>query len=200
MSTRKLLFLYRKSTELRVRSSGMNWYLEAHKFALRLASTYGIGVDKAAGVISALSPMITWEQNKIDAEILISGWSAGVYVHDQNRVHNFSTYSKNVNKAEQILFTDQPVENFFSLKTGPKTLHFYLNILHPTKNTGVTIDRHVIAAWEGIKDGSGGSRRVTAHQYKKIESGYVSVANKVGILPHQLQAIIWVTYKQLNNL
>jgi hypothetical protein len=199
MSTRNLLSIYKKSTFCALQN-GVKWYEQANNYACELANKYGLPVEKSAGIISALSPMITWEQNKRDAEVLIQGLTLGIDTSEQYKVHRFSTYSKNVIKGEQIFYSDQPVVNFFSDKTGPKTLSFFLNILRPTEQTRVTIDRHAIAAWQGVKDGTGGSRRVTTAQYKKIESDYVSVANKVNLLPHQLQAIIWVTYKQLNNL
>jgi hypothetical protein len=198
MSTRRLLNIYRKSKALKVYSEGLNWYGEAHKFALHLASVYGVPVEKCAGIISALSPQVTWEVNKKDAEILIAGLSAHINVNEQYKAHRFSTYSKNVLKAEQIFYTENPVVDFFSEKTGAKTLAFFLNILHPAKQTRVTIDRHAIAAWEG--DGERGSRAVHAALYKKIENDYIKAAKKVGIMPHDFQAVIWVTYKTINQI
>lgn len=197
MSTRRILNLYRKAGGAAKRE-GMNWYADANRFALHLASTYGVTVEKCAGVISALSPGITWETNKRDAEILIAGVCAGILVDDQKQTHRFSTYWRNVVKAEQILFTEGPVVDLFSERTGPKTLAFFLNILHPTKATRVTIDRHAIAIWSG--DGESGRRGIHLAQYKRIEADYVKAAKKIGILPHTLQAVTWVMYKRIKNL
>ena len=50
---------------------GLTWYYEAHLFASLLSQRYNIGITKVAHVISALSPAVSWEKNKQDAQNLI---------------------------------------------------------------------------------------------------------------------------------
>lgn len=156
---------------------GLNWYREAHKYAKSLP----VPLANAAAVISALSPACRWETNKRDAAAIIESRSG----------YRFGTYGQNVTKA-RALITDPDPASKFSAKTGPKTLHFYHNILQPEDPEWVTIDRHAAAVAEG-RDNSGGVA-LAPKQYREYAAAYKAAAAVIGILPCQLQAICWVRH------
>ncbi len=68
---------------------------------------------------------------------------------------------------------------------GPKTYAFWRNLAYPTRDTGqVTLDRHHarlhrIPEW-------------TPKRYELAAEEYRRAARTLGILPQQLQAIIWL--------
>lgn len=168
-------------------SQNSGWYNKASIYANYLSNKFCVDYDKVCAVISALSPACSWAQNKKDAEKMIF-----CYANDLNYANfNFSTYGANVGKAWNILqYNGKDLLNsFFSLKTGPKTYNFFLNILDPGNINFVTIDRHAIAIFLGQK--KSGSKAITTKQYRDIANAYISAAAKVGLLPCQFQAILW---------
>lgn len=76
------------------------------------------------------------------------------------------------------------------MKTGPKTFNFFHNILRPDDPNYVTIDRHAYAIAKGDN-----AERLTQKQYLDVANHYVRSANRLGILPNQLQAVLWVDYR-----
>lgn len=178
-------------------TEGKNWYIEAHNFAFILSQTYQINLDKVCGIVAALSPGVTWEQNKRDAEVLAQAYDLNL--HNEVRDHHyFSTYGQNVMKAIDILNSDFPPINFFSKEqSGHKTKAFYLNILNPIEDGSVTIDRHALAIAEGYNTSK--PRSLTKNQYRVFEAMYKTAASQLGLIPSQLQAVTWVAYKHAQD-
>lgn len=165
-----------------------NWYVDAHNFAADLSETYKIGFDRVCGVISALSPANNWDNNKREAENLIVCFISG----GDWRLIPFRTYSSNVSKAWDILTNHtRSTEDFFSVKTGAKTLNFYENIKDPMNPDFVTIDRHMLAIFDGRLGQRSGLGRITTKQYRELSAKFKKVAKKLGLLPNELQAILW---------
>lgn len=162
--------------------SGINWYVEANLFARKVAEQYNKPLKTVCAVISALSPATNWEQNKADTIGLISG----------KKGYKCVTYGKNVDKARRILRTN---EALFSPKTGAKTYNFFYNIWQPESPEFVCIDRHAyLIATSDIYTG------LTPKQYNVIADHYKKAASKLGILPSQLQAILWTDYRLKQNI
>ena len=95
----------------------------------------------------------------------------------------------NFNGDPKDIFTE-----FFNKKgSGQKTSSFYQNILEPENPNFVTIDRHMIIAlgldWKSI----------TGKRYKEASDKLIKRAKILDILPNQLQAIIWETYKDIQD-
>lgn len=100
---KNLTIIYRKITDNQIITQGLQWYKEANELCQKLAEKYSLPVSKVVGVFSALSPGTNFEQNKRDAEAIISGKSG----------HKCTTYGANVAKARAILASDKdPTKNY----------------------------------------------------------------------------------------
>lgn len=174
-----------------------NWYTEANLFAQELSTKYRISLDKICGIIAGLSPAISWEQNKKDAEILALLYDLNLH-NEALEHHRFSTYARNVLKCIDILNRDaEVIQAFSNKKCGFKTRYFYLNILKPTEQTGVTIDRHAVAIAEGRNYSE--AKGLTPKQYNDYACQYIKIARENDLLAHELQAITWVAYKHAKD-
>ena len=163
------------------------WYHNAHNFAKAIAKHHKISLAKVAGVISALSPGNEWENNKQEAHRLIQ-----IYLTDKRYdVIKFRTYGNNVAKAIQILeLSDsefdlvRKIGDILLGKAGYKTQNFYYNILNPSDDLPVTIDRHML---KFLGEKSVKSRLHYGLMAKRIRKA----ANKIGLVPSELQAVLW---------
>jgi len=168
--------------------NGHIWYLEAHKFAKQLSIEHNLSLDCVAGVIAVLSPACTWEQNKKDAEKVIQAYSL-LKTQGVKQV-SVSTYAQNKLKALELIKDNKGLE---ATKTNLKTFNFSKNIINPLDDEHVTVDRHAVKALRGMKQG--GSVNITAKEYKRAETAYKKTAKYLGILPAELQAVVWLAYK-----
>lgn len=163
--------------------SGLNWYREGHSWACAVAEKYSLSLVAVCGVISALSPATNWEQNKRDTIHVIRG----------TKGYKCGTYGKNVIKAKQILKTGIPS---FNRKTGAKTYNFFHNLLEPDNSAFVTVDRHgyFIATGETYTSG------LHLAKYNRIAGQYIAASKKLGLLPNELQAVLWCDYRIKENI
>ena len=184
---KKLRAFYKLANKLEL-LHGVNWYVNMRAWIEGVAESYDIPMYKACGIFAALSPQQSVELNKALFK---------QFLRDGNASH----YALLVNKCKDIL--DAPNEyQVCKILNGNKIRAFYLNILHPDKLTGVTIDRHAVACVtqtpkrvEAIPQLS-----MTDNQYKGFKQVYIDVANEVGLLPQELQAVTWETYRRLRDL
>lgn len=174
---------------------GLAWYNEANLYCKELASRFNISVSQAAGLIAVFSPQAGWLENKRYALNYLINPSVQLRSQVQQ------------DKAKLILTLKSETDIYNAQSTRGaafKTKSFFLNISNPDIVTSVTIDRHAIAVCiQDINnvhalDQSYG--QLTAKQYAFFESAYLQAANELEILPHQLQAIVWVTYRRLRAL
>lgn len=196
---KNILNVFNQSTQ-HEKNEGANWYLSAHNFARSLASKYDKDVFIVCGIIAALSPAISWEQNKIDTETFLRLKKGKRKV----TTANVSTYGPNLGKAEKIYKATSINEVAVTLKgkTGLKTMNFFYNIFCPvyigTINTPITIDRHAYKI--AHKNTKGGGVSLTAKKYRETKQAYLNAAKLVNIHPVKLQAITWCTYRRLIGL
>jgi hypothetical protein len=164
--------------------SGLVWYHEAHNFCKDVAKKNNISLAVVCGVVSALSPGTDWERNKKEAVALI-----------EKQKISFTTYRRNVLKAMNILNGNLLPEQAFSNKTGAKTYNFFYNLLYPSNDYYVTIDRHAYRIATGKP-----YERLTSYQYGIVADYYRRQAAKLNITPSQLQATLWVDHRIKNNI
>jgi hypothetical protein len=188
MTVSKRLLDYYNRADIDTIEAGLNWYNEANELAYRLGSDlhdrdgnyFDTGIT--AQVISALSPAVSWGTNVKDATNMIVGYHS-------NNAHNVvvSTYGANKTKAIAILDGEITIQD-----KARKTYSFYKNIL--LDDNYVTIDRHAYKALHGIK--KGGSEAITPKRYDSATKAYQDTAKQLGIKGYELQAIVWLQYKQ----
>ena len=158
--------------------SGLSWYEKAHNEAKLLADVFDVPLTKAVGVISALSPRNKWARNLADA------WSI---LEEPSLETKTCTFKGQRQKAIDIInSTGDENEILTILGKGTKTRNFFTNILNFNTSTCVTVD---VWAFRSV------NLEAKNKNYKPVENAYQNVATQLGILPHQLQAIIWGTVR-----
>ncbi len=179
------------------RREGLYWYETAHNDAENLAKRYGISVFQSAGVIAALSPSNAWGANLLDADKLLGVWASGGALPAVG-VYGLS----NVLKSYRILNGPpdfDAVLTQFNVKTGPKTWAFYQLIADPLRADLVCVDRHAKAIALGAVANGEETSTVSPSEFRYFAAHYVHVANLFNLLPHQVQAITWVTWRRLGG-
>lgn len=183
-----LLSLY-KGAGSPILEQGLGWYQSAKMEALRLSQAYFLASYRhAAGVISVLSPAVKWEVNLRDAETACAARKGEDF--------KVSTYRQFKQKAIAIRDGDHP-KKWINPKTAPKTWAFYQCISNPESKNYVVIDRHALAAAMGRnltdKERSSVLKRVGAYEW--WSGRYKEAAAEVGVLPLQMQAVVWLQWR-----
>lgn len=179
MSTRNITRIFRQTTA-DDREQGMSWYSGAYAFAASLDTD----VERAVGIIAALSPLQQWPVNmRMAAEFYDGRRDCGL--------------PDNVAKCERIFAGEHPE----AVLGGPKVRSFYFNIMGSGSDEAVTIDRHAIAVCEGrvipdseLKAYFGVKRnRQYVAEYK---SAAKILSKEFGPLTAaQVQAIVWIYWR-----
>lgn len=151
-------------------SEGMVWYSRAHQFCRDLSAIVSKPVDVLAWALAALSPMNSWKQNRLDlVDLVTTGYcgALGMCRHKATRILNG--------------------EPHYEVIGGKKVSAFGDNIVDPQGSRKVTLDRHMTNLLE-MPDRyleRAGVYEATATAFRRSAAGR-------GILPHQLQAALWV--------
>lgn len=158
---------------------GLFWYPTAQQIASEIAAG---DIERGAGVIAALSPMMPWDRNVMLArQAFETGIASG-------------GLGANVRKAQAILDGAAPLD----ILGGDKVRTFYGNIVNPW-GAGVTIDRHAYDIAVGIKHGD---KRpgIGKGVYREFAAAYVEAAKSIGIFPLELQAITWTVWRREHGI
>lgn len=164
---------------------GLKWYGQAREFAAETAQASGYPLITVCAVIAALSPMSPWDRNKLDAYEMCMG----------NLEHRFTTFGANVRKAERLLKLND-YDSIVTELNGLKTVAFFDNIFNPDSDS-VTIDSHMLSLAHGEKLSKSDRPSMTKSMYHIIEDGIRSIADKFKLRPYELQAILWVTWRDI---
>lgn len=196
---RNILAVYYGATDQELHE-GLAWYTESYRWCETIAAGYGIELEKVAGVVAALSPGLQWSLNQKQAEEVIRYYVAGATLADIEAL-TVGVYGRpNRRKCYRILRSDGKFETILAMfgKRGPKTRAFYHNIARPWFNGPVCVDRHAKCAAYNVTDDRDRFGSVKEHEYAELERTYQNAASKVDVLPHELQAIVWVVWR--NNM
>lgn len=110
-------------------------------------------------------------------------------------------------KVFRLFSEDGPA--VFGTTGGPKQKNFYLNLLDPTNDAPVTVDRHQIDIFFGVgthsdfkvletKDLGDGAYEILAETVRQT-AAELSEELGVRIMPHQVQGVVWQTWRQLKK-
>lgn len=156
-------------------SAGTLWYWDAHGIAADL--TPG-DPHRGAGILAALSPQVSWPENVRAAHAVLRG-------------EDPPCLPLSVDRARAILQGASPEATL----GGRKVRSFYRNIHRPDIGGAVTVDRHAVAIATGVRDIT--DRRLERPGvYVAIAGAYRTAARRTALLPHELQAVTWLTHRR----
>lgn len=179
-----------------------NWYPMAHEFANSLSNAYGVSIEVAAGVISAVSPRMPWLRNKTIAETIIAETvKADSSIKSLELASQLALGLKsNVTMAIEIVRHDGP----WNILTGIKRKSFYNNIVAPNTNDSVTVDTWMMESYVNVtgKAKSDALKFIRANDktnsLKGTGAGYFAIAEAVrhvardlNWMPNAVQAVYW---------
>jgi len=176
MTTRNILKIYRSASPEQV-EAGMTWYFRAHDLAVELAGDSAIG----AGVIAALSPNCSWDQNVVMAR---RAFDTGVVS---------GTFGDAERKAQAILDGGDPRE----ILGGRKVRSFFENIVDPSNPVPVTVDRHSYDLSMGARSQNDKRPAIGKRKYAELTEYHYRAAKIMGVMPHQIQAVTWERWRQM---
>ena len=191
---RNILKVYRRATPDDV-ANGLEWYDRAKRYASIISNLSGVNLNTVVGVMAALSPNNRWERNVKDTERMVWAWVKGEDLSD----FKVSCYNTMKTKAWSILEDDLTDDNdILTRLNGQKIRSFYSNIRGLDE---VTIDGHAYNIALGIRQGlTSDKTNMGKKLYREMQSAYVKAAKRVGVKPHELQAITWTTWKREHGI
>ncbi len=172
-------------------SLGEKWYREAYGFVLGLTYEYAVSEDKAAAVISALSPRMSWIRNKLIARHVISEWAKGTPANEIK-----GALGANIRMAVAIL-NGAPISTTL---TGIKRKSFYNNIISAGTSDDVTVDTWMQRAAMAVSPEKGMDLDSSLNFLKaRNHSGYIAIAHACrtvakwrNVSPSTVQAAYWI--------
>jgi hypothetical protein len=165
-----------------------DWYLEALEYAQILAEKIrgANSVNKACGVIAALSPVKTWRDNKnIALDMIMYG--------DCGHMNQFK------DKARRIMSSSGEDDVILDILNGNKISAFYINIRYPHKAEVTTIDRHALSIALGRWVTDEEYRGMTTNQYEFFMHCYAIAGAKVGVSPVLMQSATWTKWRKIKK-
>ena len=174
--------------------AGKVWYAKASELALTVAAEYDLTVEVVAGVIAALSPQVSWEQQVKSTATFVAwvkdhlkwGGEDLFHVKDVEKAPHAGTYTNKV-KAANILLTGD-VKRFLK---GPKVEVFCKNMLGFEDEC--TLDSWAIRAVTLNPLAHEGQARNKAGQAMRL--AYQELAKDVGLTTAQFQAVVWLAFR-----
>ena len=197
MSSQNIIAVYNLATATD-KINGADWYDRALTFANALSAVYSIEVTTIVGVIASLSPRNRWERNMQDAESMVKAYANGATYNDLMQL-KVCTFKTGKDKAARIL-TDKISDRAELLATlkGPKLQEFFNCILGDADD--VCIDGHAYSIWVGDRIILANVPSIGKKLRQSIKADYQLAALSLGVKPHVVQAITWVTWKRLHNV
>ena len=191
---RNILKVYRRATPEDT-ANGLEWYDRAKRHAKAISTKYFIHTHTVIGVMAALSPNNRWERNVKDTERMCQAWINGEDLSD----FKVSCYNTMKAKAWSILEDDlTDDDDILTRLNGQKIRSFYSNIRGLDE---VTIDGHALNIALGIRQGlTSDKTNMGKKVYREMQEAYVKAAKRVGVKPHELQAITWTTWKREHGI
>lgn len=174
-------------------TEGCEAYAKYRRVMQDYANAYRVPLDRVTAAFCALSPNNDYVGNLRSLTSVLEGFVAGTPV---DRVV-ISTYNHCRDRAFRYLNGE---EDFDTPNRGLKIKSFYWNILDPDCPAHVTIDGHMAAAYAGDSALTMKEVLLSRNWYRVISGAVIDLADEVGLLPNQLQAILWFTRKRLYRI
>lgn len=178
--TNRIVATYRAADKPTVRA-GLAWYRDAHGAAASLDPS---NVQRAAGVIAALSPRLQWSRNlELAARAYADGAATGCL-------------GASCRAANAILDGASPLD----VLRGPKVRAFYTLIADPTDRETVCVDRHAIDIALGVRMTVVEREEYVLDRgglYERFARAYRRAAEVLDRTPGQVQSVTWLHWRAL---
>jgi len=157
--------------------TAQDWYFTVNDYCKTVSDMYNVPLIKVAGIMSALSPNNTFASNVKSLEkFLKTKGDCKVATYGNQKIKALAI----LNSSDEIT-----VEEIKKILGGLKTQAFFDNIYRPESSQDVTIDLWMIRHF-GIQ----GS--LTPKRYRDASNKIKVLAKQLNLLPHQVQAKLWV--------
>jgi len=189
----RILKMLDKATEEQVwrATRGKNSYraIRAHAGEIHKAYSQEISLAKSVAILAVLSPIITWEENLVDARQICQEELGG-----RKNGRPISALPANVEKARRMVRGESATQ----VMRGQKVWSFFHSILHPDNPFSVCVDRHVgrVALGWSLTWRQVDTLLKKKGVYEQVAESYREVAPRVGLLPLELQAIAWLVTRE----
>lgn len=186
ITARNICRLYREAT-LEQRTSGREWYRDAHDIAAALAERHALPVADVAGVIAALSPLRSWGDNVTLAARAIR----------QNGLES-GAFKDSVHKVNAIL---RDCQNPGDVLGGDKVRAFWHCIATAGETSAVCIDRHAYDAATNTRHSYDTRPRLSSKRYAEVAAAYVRASQILSaelgerLTPSAVQATVWLVWR-----
>jgi hypothetical protein len=196
-----------KAATMAEKLTGETWYNETRDLAKTLAARYDVSPAVAVAVVSALSPLNKWAQNKIDAENVLRAYyenerrantSGYLDIDELSATVKVCTFHKNKMRAFRIVDENAPE----IVQTSRKTRAFHNNILDVTSQD-VTIDFHAFSIAVRYQYTTSSQPSVSDTLYCEVQEAYrmatrtINRRRKIKLMPYQVQAITWLAWRRI---
>jgi hypothetical protein len=159
-------------------AAGLDWYQRAGNESAKLHK-------QGAAIVAALSPGLRWERNIEAARRVVHGEpldGLGIRWYD------------GVRKAQRILAGESPL----TVLRGEKVSAFWHCLENPDNRCFVCVDGHAYGIWKGKRIPL--DKVPKGFPYHTIAHAYICAADRLGIIPCQLQAITWCTWRRIHGV
>ena len=172
---RNIINFYEKTDE----EHRYDWYQEARLMCEHESSKSGYDVINIIGVLAALSPLKSWDENVRLMRLFLNGKFGG-------------HFGMQINKAKKILIDINKPDEISKVLSGRKTSSFFWNIYDVDKTDVVTVDRHAIKIASNTTLDTVSNKR-----YSLIEKAYIEAGRLLNVKPQIVQSATWLKYREL---
>lgn len=195
-STGHLDALWQQTTKTD-RLEGLLAYRRYHRVLRTFAEHYGFGIVPTVEVFAAVSPNNDYHGNLRSLASVLDAVNRGLGP-DGN--YTVSTYKSCARRAYTYATGEV---SFLDTVRGEKIRAFRHNLLYPRTSKQVTVDGHMYAAWLGdsdmtMKEAALAFGRSTV-RYQRVADAITRLARRYRMLPHQMQATLWIARKRISS-
>lgn len=188
---RNILQVYHKAKEYEW-DLGITTYLRYHQRIFQMASKFDME-DRLAVIVAmfvAVSSDFYQDDSFATLQLCLEHFP-------KKEIPGITTYPTGVDRAIALWEGADP-KTIFQI---PKTYNYYMNLWNPCHPRYITIDGHMMSVWKGRRVRlKSRETKITGREYRMMADDYKTVARELGLLPSQLQAICWLTWKRLNKI
>lgn len=167
-----------------------------HENIKALANELNVNFITLCGMVAVTSPMKRWSENIAFVKAIVTNLQAGKKVVKESGMIRTANYARIIYNETNNL-PDCTVEHMLTFNGfADKTTAFFVNLYQPTNKTMLTVDVWMLRVALQQYQQSTNTFKATKMQIDAIRRAYFNAYNslnleKWGVVPHQLQAIIW---------